>query len=83
MPITAPVGKFIPGWVEALTQMVAGDRARVWVPVELAFNHEPGRPAGPVVFDLELRAIKPPPPPTAPVTTTVPANPTVKLVPTP
>jgi len=83
VPITAPVGKFIPGWIEALTQMVAGDHARVWVPVELAFNHEPGRPAGPVVFDLELRAVAPAPPPGAPVTTTVPAKPAVKLVPTP
>ncbi|MBK7075450.1 MAG: FKBP-type peptidyl-prolyl cis-trans isomerase [Myxococcales bacterium] len=84
VPIDAPVGKFIPGWVDALTQMVVGDRARVWVPVELAFNHEPGRPAGPLVFDLELLAIEPP---TPPVTTTVPAtgpaNPAVKLVPTP
>lgn len=77
VPIDAPVGKFIPGWVDALTQMVAGDRARVWVPVELAFNNEPGRPAGPVVFDLELLAIAPPTPPV-----TTPPPPT-KLVPTP
>jgi peptidylprolyl isomerase len=74
-PIEAPVGKFIPGWIDALTAMVVGDRARVWLPVALAFNNEPGRPPGPLVFDLELVAIVPatpkatiiaPPPPSKP-----------------
>ena len=76
MPIEAPVGKFIPGWIAALQAMVPGDKARVWLPVEQAFNNQPGRPQGPVVFDLELQAIVPPP--AAPTTAPPPG---AKLVP--
>ncbi|MEZ4403077.1 MAG: FKBP-type peptidyl-prolyl cis-trans isomerase [Kofleriaceae bacterium] len=77
-PIVATVDKFIPGWIEALTQMVAGDRARVWVPVELAFNHEPGRPPGPLVFELELVDVLPPRTPvvTGPKVQLTPPSPT-------
>ena len=77
-PIEAPVNKFLAGWVEVLPQMAVGDRARVWLPVALAFNDEPGRPQGPVVFELSLLAIVPPTPPTV-----TPAPPGVKLVPPP
>ena len=78
-PIEAPVGKFLAGWVEVLPLMAPGDRARVWLPVALAFNDEPGRPQGPVVFELSLLAILPPAPPPA----TTPPTGAVKLVPTP
>lgn len=57
------VGKLIPGWVDVLQQMTAGQKVRMWIPSELAFRGEPGRPSGTLVFDLELIEIVPPAPP--------------------
>jgi peptidylprolyl isomerase len=34
--------------------MVAGEKRRFWIPVELAYNNAPGAPAGMLVFDVEL-----------------------------
>jgi FKBP-type peptidyl-prolyl cis-trans isomerase len=41
--------------------MVVGDKARFWIPSRLAYGDKPSRPgtpAGALVFDVELRAIK-------------------------
>ena len=50
--------------------MVAGEKRRLWIPVELAYNNRPGKPAGMLVFDVELLGIenlpKPPEPPPVP-----------------
>ena len=50
--------------------MVVGEKRRLWIPTELAYNNQPGRPAGMLVFDVELIGIgnkpEPPPPPKTP-----------------
>ncbi len=60
----------IAGWTEGLQLMVVGEKRRFWIPVELAYNNRPGRPAGMLVFDVELLEIQdleePPPPPATP-----------------
>jgi peptidylprolyl isomerase len=49
----------IPGWTDALQQMVVGDKWRVWIPEELAYKGSPNRPQGMLVFDVELLGIEP------------------------
>ena len=40
--------------------MVVGDKTRFWIPSALAYGDSPaqGAPAGPLVFDIELLAIR-------------------------
>jgi peptidylprolyl isomerase len=45
------------GWNEALTMMVVGEKRRVWIPEELAYAGAEDRPAGMLVFDLELLSL--------------------------
>jgi peptidylprolyl isomerase len=69
-PATFPLNRVIPGWTEGLQLMVVGEKRRFWIPKELAYNDMPGRPAGMLVFDVELLGIQekaePPPPPPVP-----------------
>lgn len=44
----------IPGWTEGLQLMVPGEKRRFWIPSKLAYRGQPGRPAGMLVFDIEL-----------------------------
>lgn len=60
MPAEFPVSRLIPGWKDALQTMVEGEKARFWIPQELAYNGEPGRPQGMLVLELELLDILPP-----------------------
>lgn len=53
-PATFPLGGVIAGWTDGLQVMVEGEKTRFWIPVELAYNNQPGRPAGMLVFDVEL-----------------------------
>ena len=55
------VNQVIKGWSEALQLMSVGQRSRLWIPSELAYGDNPrgGQPAGKLVFDVELLAIKP------------------------
>lgn len=53
-PAEFPVGALIPGWVEVLQMMVAGDKWRIWIPEELAYKGRAGAPQGMLVFDMEL-----------------------------
>ncbi len=53
-PITFPLDGVIAGWTEGVQLMSKGDRFRFWIPKELAYNDRPGRPAGMLVFDVEL-----------------------------
>ena len=53
-PATFPLNRVIPGWTEGVQLMTEGEKARFWIPVELAYNHRPGRPDGMLVFDIEL-----------------------------
>jgi hypothetical protein len=58
-PASFPLDAVIPGWTEGLQLMVVGERRRFWIPAELAYGEMPqgGRPAGMLVFDVELLGI--------------------------
>lgn len=53
----------IPGWTEGLQLMTVGQKNRFWIPVDLAYNNRPGKPAGMLVFDVELVGVTPAPKP--------------------
>lgn len=53
-PVRFPLNRLIKGWGEGLQLMVKGEKRRMWIPSELAYNNTPGRPAGMLVFDIEL-----------------------------
>lgn len=57
-PATMRVDEVIPGWTEGLQLMVFGERRRMWIPEELAYQGARGRPHGMLVFDVELLAIQ-------------------------
>lgn len=57
-PAEFPLDAVIAGWTEGLQLMVVNDRARFWIPEELAYKGESGGPAGTLVFDVELLAIR-------------------------
>jgi len=60
-PSSFPLNGVIKGWTEGVQLMVVGDKARFWVPSALAYGDtpaRPGTPAGPLVFDIELLAIR-------------------------
>lgn len=57
-PATFALNQVIPGWTEALQLMVVGETRRIWIPEDLAYGGRPGRPAGMLVFDVELIEIK-------------------------
>jgi len=55
------LNRVIPGWTEGVQLMVEGEKARFWIPSDLAYGDKPkrvGAPAGPLVFDIELVGIK-------------------------
>ena len=60
-PSSFPVNRVIKGWSEGVQLMVPGEKRRLWIPQELAYNGTPGRPAGMLVFDIELLSIAPSP----------------------
>jgi peptidylprolyl isomerase len=49
-----PLGGVIAGWTEGLQLMKEGEQRRFWIPEELAYKGRPGKPAGMLVFDVEL-----------------------------
>ncbi len=58
---TFPLNQVIKGWTEGLQLMGEGDKARFWIPGNLAYGEKPtrpGAPAGTLVFDVELVKIK-------------------------
>lgn len=57
-PAVFPLNRVIPGWTEGLQLMSPGDKFRFWIPKELAYNDMPNKPAGTLVFDVELLSIK-------------------------
>jgi peptidylprolyl isomerase len=62
-PATFPLNGVIKGWTEGLQLMSKGEKRRFWIPVELAYNNTPGKPAGMLVFDVELLDVIPAPKP--------------------
>lgn len=57
-PIEFALTRVIPGWTEGLQLMVIGEKRRFWIPQALAYDGQPGAPAGMLVFDVELLDIK-------------------------
>ena len=57
-PATFGLNQVIKGWTEGLQLMVEGEKRRIWIPEELAYQGRPGRPQGMLVFDVELLEIK-------------------------
>jgi FKBP-type peptidyl-prolyl cis-trans isomerase len=48
-------------WTEGVQLMAVGDKARFWIPGNLAYGDKPARsgtPTDPLVFDIELLSIK-------------------------
>ncbi len=60
-PSTLLLSETLPGWVEGVTKMTVGEKRRFWIPENLAYRGQPGRPSGPLVFDIKLLNFGPPP----------------------
>lgn len=60
-PNTFPVNRVIKGWGEGVQLMVEGEKRRLWIPQELAYNGQEGRPKGMLVFEVELLEVMQPP----------------------
>ena len=58
VPPVFPLSGLIAGWVDGMQVMTVGMKARLWIPEELAYRGSPGRPAGMLVFDIELLEIQ-------------------------
>ena len=56
-PITFPLNGVIGGWTEGVQLMVEGEKARFWIPQNLAYKGE-SPPYGMLVFDIELIKIQ-------------------------
>ena len=57
-PAEFPLRAVIPGWTEGLAHMQEGAKHRLWIPEGLAYKGQKGKPAGMLVFDIELLEIK-------------------------
>jgi peptidylprolyl isomerase len=58
-PLQFTPRQVIAGWTEILGLMVEGDKLRCWIPQQLAYGGQSGKPAGTLVFDIELLAFAP------------------------
>lgn len=63
---TFPVSRVIKGWGEGVQLMAVGEKRRLWIPQELAYAGQAGRPQGMLVFDVELVEVVPSPEKNAP-----------------
>ena len=59
-PATFSLNAVIAGWTDGLQTMTIGERVRFWIPVELAYKNQPGKPKGMLVFEVELLDIAAP-----------------------
>ena len=57
-PSSFPLNRVIAGWTEGLQLMTKGSVYRFWIPASLAYGNRPGRPAGMLVFDIELHSFR-------------------------
>jgi hypothetical protein len=59
-PASFPLNGVIKGWTEGVQLMVEGEKTRFWIPGKLAYGDTAsgGRPAGMLVFDIELITIQ-------------------------
>jgi peptidylprolyl isomerase len=60
-PSSFPLDRVIRGWGEGVQLMTAGEKRRLWIPEALAYKGQAGRPAGMLVFDIELLEFSPAP----------------------
>lgn len=56
IPETFSANEVIPGWTEGLQLLSVGGKARFWIPEGLAYKGKRGKPAGMLVFDIEVLA---------------------------
>jgi peptidylprolyl isomerase len=56
-PVEFPLNEVIAGWTEGVQLMRVGEKRRFWIPQQLAYRGRPNRPAGMLVFDIELLGI--------------------------
>jgi peptidylprolyl isomerase len=56
-PATFPLNGVISGWTEGVQLMVEGEKARFWIPENLAYRGQQA-PYGTLVFDIELLKIQ-------------------------
>ncbi len=56
-PSSFALDAVIAGWQEGLQLMVEGEQRRMWIPAVLAYGDAQGKPAGMLVFDVELLEI--------------------------
>ena len=57
-----PLGRLITGWQKSIPLMRVGEKARIWIPGDLAYDLREDRPTAPkgmLVFDVELISISP------------------------
>ncbi len=73
-PSTFPLDRVIPGWTEAVSTMSVGEKRRWWIPESLAYKGAPGRPAGLLVFEIELLDAQPSPTTPPPDVAATPAD---------
>lgn len=69
-----PLSNVIPGWRECVTLMSVGEQRRCWIPQELTYKGAKGRPAGTLVFDIELVSAEPSPATPPPDVAKVPSD---------
>ena len=58
VPFTTSLDDVVEGWKEGVKLMVEGERARLWIPQDLAYKGEPGTTKGMLVFDIDLIRIE-------------------------
>jgi len=56
-PSTFGLTGVIAGWTDGLQVMTPGDRVRFWIPEEMAYKGQAGKPQGMLVFEIELLEI--------------------------
>lgn len=56
-PVEFPLARVVPGFSQGIQLMTAGEKRRLWIPQELAYQGRPGAPPGMLVFDVELLEI--------------------------
>ena len=73
-PSSFPLDRVIKGWGEGVQLMTQGEKRRLWIPEALAYKGQAGRPAGMLVFDIELLEFTPPPTVAPPDVAAVPGD---------
>jgi peptidylprolyl isomerase len=61
MPSMFPLNRSLLGWRECVPLMTVGETRRCWLPQELAYAGQAGRPKGMIVFDIQLIDARPSP----------------------